>query len=910
VPGFEPFPDEALAATVGARFLETADRWSDRTALRSPAGSWTFAELAEQVRRNAAGVQELVDDGTSQPVAILAAHDGPLVAAILAIIVAGHVVVVVDPLAPPEQAAHVIDESGAALVLHDSTHAEAAATLAGAVPGGRAVDLELVGTGADHFRAPDAGPDDPAMLAFTSGTSGASKAGIITHGVLLNMVRGATNALGVTPDDRMPMLFPTSLAVAAYPMFIPLLVGATLCTLDVRSVGLEPVAGFLADERITLAYMAPTVVRFLVDALAGRTFPNLRLIALGGELVDADVVQLTSQLFSPDLIANGFGTTETGVITLYLLDPSSSVEGAVPAGHPVADVEVFVLDDDGAPVPAGTAGEVAVSSPYVFAGYWNHPELDAQVLGPDPAGRDGWKLYRTGDLGRLDADGALTVLGRLDTKVKVRGRFVVLGDVEADLHERAEVADAGVVAVTTDGITDLAAVVTAAPGATIDPVAIRGELLDRFEPYRVPARWLVVPELPRLPNGKVDRQALHHLAEAEAALPRTGRQPGGPEEPPPASVSRARAELGELWRLLLPITPDGIDQEFEHLGGHSLLAAQMLVMFEQRTGTLVPMGEMVHNRTIRTLADVVASIRDADDREPSTVAMVQAGSPARPRLWFVPDLPGSSYRVRHVAQHLGADQPVWSFESPLLRGEPNHASSLDAFVARFVRDLLQSQPEGPYHLAGYSFGGICAYQMARQLRAEGHEVAFVGVIDVGPGYRGPSWRGHQSPPWPFFGVPYAPERGASRADVVRHYVDMARTRPLGFVRHLTLRSGLARYADRVRFAADLRRHGRVRPEWRLWYAWEEHWRLAAKAWDRSYTYDGPLDLFWASDTGSDDSTMGWQHLVPDVRIHRFPGFHEGLLEETGAPAVAAAVRPALDRAIGGTAHPRATPEAP
>lgn len=885
--GFVPFPDDAVAGTVGERFAAVAARFPTHTAVRSPSVTWTYAELAAEVDRIAGGVRSRLGAVAPTPVAVVADHDGPLVAAILGIVSAGHVVVVVDPTAPPEQSAAALAVCGAPLLLHDETFAGLARSVV--VDGRLSVAMvDLAHLEGDGPGPEDLGPDSPMMLAFTSGTSGEPKGAIITHGVLTNLVRGATDALGIGPDDRMPMLFPVSLAVAAYPMFLPLLNGGTLATLDVRSVGLAPVADFLADERITLAYMAPTVVRFLVDALAGREFPDMRLVALGGELVDAEVLALTAEMFDPAHLAVGYGTTETGVVSLWVAEPGTEVDGTAPCGVPVPEVELVLLDDDGAPVPTGESGEIAVVTRHMFHGYWGHPELNRQVLAEDPAGRPGWRLYRTGDHGRLDDHGALVVLGRVDTKVKVRGRFVVLGDVEADLHALDAVADAAVVARADGGVTELVAYVVPGGGG-VEVTALRAALLEGREPYRVPSRWVLLDELPRLPNGKLDRRA---LPDPLAVSGSSGR-PGGASAT--GDHDATRRAVRDLWERMLPVGTVGLDEDFVHLGGDSLLAAQMLVQLEHTLGVTVPMGELVHARTVRELAEVVERLRAAQDAEPSTAACVQEGDPAtRPRLWFVHDLQGSAYRVRHLAEALGPDQPVWSFESPLLRGGPNPFTSLDTFAARYVTDLLEAQPDGPYLLGGYSFGGITAYEMARQLRRDGHEVALLAVVDVGPGYRGPGHHGNRSPFRPWFGVAPPPPPDAGPADRLRHYTSMVRTSPAGALRHLMVRTGVSRVVDPLRFADDLRRHGRVRPEWRLWYAWETHWRLAARAWDRTSPWPGTLELFWADDTPSADSTMGWGPLVDDLQIHRFAGDHLGILEPRGAAALATALRPVLD----------------
>lgn len=881
--GFQPFPDDAVLGSVGDRLARVASELPDNVAISSPSSTMTYAELFDRVQRAAAAISDRVGP-TAEPVAVLADHDGPLVVAVLSVVLAGHVVVVLDPAAPDDASDHVLTESGARLLIHDAPSSVAANTVVSRHPDLAAWPLDEID--AEPGDLPVRSSGDPLMLAFTSGTTGSPKGAIITHGVILNLVRGATNALGVTPADRMPMLFPVSMAVAAYPMFIPLLNGATLATLDVRGVGLAPVPEFLVRERITLAYMAPTVVRFLVDAVAGYTFPELRMIALGGEVVDAPVVQLTSELFAPDLMANGFGTTETGVITLHVFDPADPPVGAVPSGHAVPDVELHVLDDDGAPLPRNASGEVAISSPHVFLGYWGHEDLSGQVLAEDPSGRPGWRLYRTGDLGFIDDDGALVVTGRLDTKVKVRGRFVVLSDVEAMIHALDEVADVVVVPQSESGIVELVAVVVPSSSG-VTGADLRARLLSDHEAFRVPSRWMMAEGLPRLPNGKVDRRGV-----ADLVGPGPVPTPDAPPAAPIDQTTDLQRELRSIWESLLPTGIIGLDDDFEVLGGDSLRAAQMLVMVEHRLGVRVPMGELVGARTLRELTVVIERLRSRS--ADSTVACVQVGDPDRPRLWFVPDLQGSAYRVRHLARHLGADQPVWSFESPLLAGEPNSYRTLDDFAARLVADLLVAQPEGPYWLSGYSFGGICAYEMARQLRASGHEVELLAVVDVGPGYRGPNWREHIVPFRPWFGVERPPSTDAPVRDQLEHYRRMVRRSPRGAARHMLVRSGLYRPFDAARFRVDLWRHGRVRPEWRLWYAWNEHWKLGVRRWDRSSTYAGRMDLLWASQTGSVDSTMGWGDLVADLSVHRFRGFHDDLLEERGAPALGEALRTVID----------------
>jgi hypothetical protein len=234
-----------------------------------------------------------------------------------------------------------------------------------------------------------------------------------------------------------------------------------------------------------------------------------------------------------------------------------------------------VVDDAGAVVEPGIAGEVAVTSRFMFDGYWGHPELNRQVL-TDVRDRDEpeWR-YRTGDLGRVDASGALTLLGRSDTKVKVRGRFVVLGDVEADLHELDQVLDAVTVARSVDGVVELVAYVVPAEPTSFVSADVRAQLLERREAFRVPSRWVLLDELPRLPNGKVDRRALPdpELVTGEQSERATGAT-GSPDR------SDLRGQVRSLWERLLPVGRVGDDEDFFELGGDSLVKAIATTKFQ------------------------------------------------------------------------------------------------------------------------------------------------------------------------------------------------------------------------------------------------------------------------------------------------------------------------------------------
>lgn len=882
-PGAGTFPADAVEGTVVGRIRTVGEASPDAVALHAPSGTTTYAELLDQVGRLASGIVARSDEG-NVPVALQLAHEAKLVVALLAGMAAGKAVHVLDPEAPEPVRRALLEDSRPSLLVVDEANLDAARE---AAPPGTVVvvDAELAAD-QEGFPEVEVGPDDAAMLAYTSGTTGTPKGAVIPHRALLQLGRGATDGLAIGPDDRLPMMFPLAMAVASYPLFLPLFHGGTLCILDVRGVGLAPLPDWLRGQGITVMYLSPTVIRFLADTVDDLHLDSLRLVVLGGERVDLSAAEVAWDLFGRDIeLANGYGLTETGVLTFYFLDQERPPppEATVPVGFPIPDTDLLVVDDADAPVPDGTGGRVLVRSRNLFHGYWGQPDLDERVLHVDEA--TGLPVYDTGDLGKLDERGCLELLGRSDAQVKVRGHRVVIGEVEEALLALEVVKDAVVVHHESDAGGGLVAFVVPTPveegEEEVTVSVVREALADQVAAPMVPGTFVPLDELPTLPNGKLDRQALRVPVGDRPALRTPLRAPSDDLE----------QRIVAQWERLLDVRPVGIDDDFFDLGGHSLLAASMLIQLEEELDVAIPMSELVHGATVRHLASVVRGGGAAAGR--STLVQVQAGDSSRPPLFWGHDLHGSAFRFQALGEALGSDQPLYSFESPFLDPEPPPLRSLQTLALAYATDLTRAFPEGPYLLGGYSFGGVLMFEVAQHLLRDGHEVDLLAIVDVGPGYRGEHYAPDKRPDKPWLGIAGPPEPTLSLRQKAEYYRGMSKK---GLARHLVWRTGLDWYVEPYLFWRDRRETGQIAPGHRLWYAWRKHWELGAKRWDWDRaSYPGRIDLIWCEPSASADATMGWGPIAQGgVEVHRVPEAHEQLMDADQVGSTAKVLRALVD----------------
>ncbi|MEE4418125.1 amino acid adenylation domain-containing protein [Streptomyces bugieae] len=692
-----------------------------------------YAELNARANRLA---RELLAHGveTGRIVALSAPRSADLLVAMVAVLKAGAAYLPIDPNYPAERIALLLGDAAPALLVttRDTAGALPADDTPRLVLDDPATVRRLAGrSGADltdDERSRPLHPADPAYLIYTSGSTGRPKGVIVSHANMADLMAWIAGFLG--PDGLAQVQATTSVSfdVSIFELFGPLAAGGTVrLHRDLLALG-EPEA--LEAGPIT----APALVSGVPSVFAG-LLPRLDAqvtagtVVLAGEALSAPVANEIAAAFPGARIANIYGPSEAPVYATAWLG-TGPFDTAPPIGRPSWNTRAYVLDHALRPVPPGVPGELYLGGLGLATGYLGRPDLTAVRFVADPFGEPGARMYRTGDLVRRRPDGDLEFLGRLDDQVKLRGFRIELGEVEAALRDHPQV-DRAAVVVREDrpGDQRLVGYAVRTPGATADALDLRRHVERRLPRHMVPV-VVVLDALPLTPNGKLDRRALP-APEPEATTP--GRTSRAPRTPLEAQLLALFAEVLGLDERGPESGGLGIDDSFFERGGHSLLAFRLAGRVRATLGADLGIATLFRTPTVAGIAELLADPdRPTDPNDALDVLVPLRPQGTREPLFCVHPGVGIGWVYSGLLRHLDADRPVYALQSRGIDGSQPPAADLSQMARDYVARLRTVQPHGPYHLLGWSMGGIVAHEMARLLRADGERVALLALLDAYP----------------------------------------------------------------------------------------------------------------------------------------------------------------------------------
>lgn len=598
---FEPFPREALEQSIGARFEEIVRRFPNKLAVCTRNCSWTYSHLNTEADRIAQAIRDQ-EIPAGAPILLSFKHDAPALAALIGILKAGHFYCALDTALPLEQSKAIVQSLAPRVLLCDHANLDLSNTLAGgAVPVWNSDDFPVK---TECGIAPtQVSPTALAYVFFTSGTTGKPKGVVDSHRNVLHNILRYTNNLQIHSDDRLTLLQTLNFSGSVSSLFCALLNGATVYPFDLRQEHPAAFADWLADQQITIYHSVPSIFRLIAGE--GRRFPELRIIRLEGDhAAPTDAALFQRNFHASCRLVNGLGATECGIVRQFFLTTDSAPPTrSLPIGHPVEDMEVLLVDEEGGVTPPGDIGEIAVKSRYLAVGYWQEPALTAEAFRPaldDPEAR----VYRTGDLGRFDENGCLDYLGRKDFQGKVRGQRVNLADIEAEFLRVAGVREAvATIRPGRNGENQIVIYYTMLANQPLNEDKVWPHLRARLDNYSVPSALVKLERWPLNANGKVDRRALPHPhwtrpIAAAPALPK----------------NETELRLVNIWKDVFGLDQIGVDDSFLELGGDSLQLMRMFNRVRQVFGREVSISEFFDSPCISALAKILRGSAQNVDR--------------------------------------------------------------------------------------------------------------------------------------------------------------------------------------------------------------------------------------------------------------------------------------------------------
>ncbi len=849
----------------------------------------TYAQLNSRANQLAHTLKSL-GVRPNAAVAVCLERSPDMIVALLGILKTGAAYVPIDPVYPQQRIDFILRDTAAKVILTQASLQNRLGpwqikTLC------LDVDWQTIGQADEVDPKPRITPDYTAYIMYTSGSTGQPKGVLISHRSLYHYVTVGMAHVELQPEDTVLQFASISFDVAVEEIFSTLAYGARLLLRDDAMIGTT--ARFwqtCAANGVTILDLPTAYWHLLCMHLSEDAYlipASLRLLFIGGEKASIEHIQSWRKAAPPEVkLVNGYGPTEATILETFcvvagqnsLSDVSRSIIGC-----PIPNTSVYIVDNQMQPVPVGVWGELYIGGVGLAHGYLNRPDLTAVNFLPDPfGGKLGERLYKTGDNVRYLPDGNIEFRGRLDNQVKVRGFRIELGEIEAALRQHTAVQDALVLARETDSGLQLVAYVVG------DEEELRDlrPFLNQFLPaYMVPAAFIFLEKFPQTPNGKIDRKA----------LPAPDSKPGSADGTFVAPQDALESQLLQVWQDVLKLTAISTDANYFELGGHSLQAVTLFAAIEKRLKLRLPVSLLFEAPTVTQLADAIR--RRGETPKWSSLVPIQPLGRKTP-LFCVHGGAGHVFHYRDLAQLLGTERPFYGLQ-PVL-DKTTHQSlftDVEEMAAHYIQEIKMVQPEGPYLLSGFCFGGIVVYEMAQQLKRAGEEVGLLVFIDPSTPQNKPS-------------VPQADSAEEIADRLARHKSNLAQLGRLARLRYI-LNSSKNRlkgywhggYRAWVRYWRNVRA--------RLIQQYINRWQVVPTRFSDFYfmhvistqatqsyrpqRYPGEAILFYSTLENDGDKSLGWSDLPEEgLQMYAVESTHLGILKRPYIDQVAAELKQQLE----------------
>ncbi len=739
-----PDPSKLLsshwAGSIFARLDQWAGRQGEKIALTDAGTQWTYAQVAAASSRLA---QFLYQNGVQagDVVAIYGWRCAALVPAIMGVLKAGAVVLILDPKYPEarlEQYLRLAKPVGwlsfkdlEASQSVKSTALRTAGSCQRQLPLQPEMFLEELALYPEMLPPIAIGPDDKACLTFTSGSTGRSKAIVGRHGSLTHFYPWMVQRFKLSESDRFSMLSGLAHDPLQREIFTAIWVGAEICIPEPEQM-LQP--GFLINwlraTGVTVTHLVPSMMYILTYADDLTPSSSLRLAFFVGESLMRHMASQLKRIFPAVTIVNMYGTSETQRAVSYHMVSTHTpgrrmLKQEISLGKGMPGAQLLVLTPNHQLAGVGELGEICVRSPHLALGYLENKETTLSRFIQNPWGDSaGDKVYRTGDFGRYLPDGQVLFAGRKDTQINILGLRSELSEIESVLTAHPAINAVVVTVLEQSGnhVRLAAYIVKERQSTELSGRQVQNIVKENLPLPILPTDIIFLDEIPLTPNGKIDYNALPDPNFVASAYP----QSVAPRDP-------IEETLLVFWQELLPVRNISVHDDFFALGGHSILAVQLFSRIRDKFNIELNIGLLFRYASIAELAQIIreTAVAGSTAGRPlsSNLLEVRAGRPGEPLL-FVVHGAGGHVMFMQQWQKFFEGWSLYGLESPGVDGISWPNGSLKSVVSGYVAALESIPANGPVLLAGYSGGGVYAYEMARQLTHKGKEVELLILIDT------------------------------------------------------------------------------------------------------------------------------------------------------------------------------------